>query len=166
MESNKAIWDCIDNLGKQPADVAIKNLVDMRETIAEIRKTVDSLWTSCRAWEEKARLYERERNTYMTEMGKYFHGMRLATEDMANLKLKGKMCIMADLDEETAAHCGGDGDCSDCLFWLYTKRAMSYLETVENNRIVREEMEGRKRMDAADQKQAGIDELARRNEGR
>ena len=168
MESNKAIWDCIDNLGKQPADVPIKHLIEMQKTVAEIRKTVDSLLTSCQAWEQKARLNERAFQAWEQKARLYERALEVACEDFeAHYDMTADdTCPMRFLDEETAAHCQDDNNCDTCLKQQFLKRAQSDIDCVENNKIVREEMEGRKRMDAEDTKQAGIDELARMNEGR
>lgn len=135
MTAKQAIWNCVDGFFGKPLDKTPKELLDVKQAIAYLKVEIDKLM--------------HERSVYHAEMDKYFHALRLAVEDMETLKPKGKMCVMSVLDEETAAHCSGQGDCDDCLFWHYTKRAMAHIECLEQN-AVKDEIEGRKRMDVED----------------
>lgn len=102
--------------------------------------------------EEIARHVE-ERDTYKQATKEWKRALEIACEELEALKPQDKMCIMAVIDEETAAHCSGQNDCDECLKWYFYKRAVADLRALENNRIVKDEIAGRKRMDEQDTKQ-------------
>ena len=130
---------------------AMIDLADKMTAAIQTRdKEIARLLRALQAKDEKIEKLTNYGNVYRGEMDKYFHALRLAVEDMETIKPKGKMCVMAVIDEETAARCSGQGDCDDCLFWFYTKRAMAHIEMIKS--AVRDEIEDRKRMDVEDQR--------------
>lgn len=151
------IYDAMDKLQASPKVVELATkIAELDEAIMQRmdrdRKEIARLLRALQAKDEKIEKLTNYGNVYRGEMDKYFHALRLAVEDMETLKPKGKMCVMSVLDEETAVHCSGRNDCDDCLFWFYTKRAMSHIEMIKS--AVHDEIEGRKRMDERDTSKA------------
>lgn len=112
--------------------------------------------------EEIARHVE-ERDTYKQATKEWKRALEIACEELEALKPQDKMCIMAVIDEETAAHCSGRNDCDGCLKWHFYKRALADLDMqqfckgeIDKANAVRSEIEGRKEMDAQDQRKENI----------
>ena len=121
----------------------------MQKTVAEIRKTVDKLLTSCQAWEQKARLNERALEVACEDFEAYCEACEdseahyEACEDFEDSLPTCNTCPMRFLDEETAAHCQDDNNCDTCLKQHFLKRGRADIDCIENNKIVKEEMESR-----------------------
>lgn len=138
-DSTKAIWDVIDNLGNGKG---LKDLQDSLETVSKLDRDIDRLLKAVEVYKRDAALKER--------------ALELACEEIEDI-LNGEgfylICPLDHIDEDAVAdNC--NNDCDSCLTQYYLKQAQDYFDAVENNKIVREEMEGRKRMDAEDIKQA------------
>jgi hypothetical protein len=132
-----------------------KSICELAQIEQKLQDTKELLkWIDkCSVLEGELLKKDEERDVYKQATKEWKRALEIACEELEALKPQDKMCIMAVIDEETAAHCSGQNDCDECLKWHFLKRAVAVLRALENNRIVKDEIAGRKRMDEQDTKQ-------------
>ncbi len=123
------IYDAMDNL-----HTPVKN--GWTEKLDKLEKEIDRLFRAGKEWKEKEQLARDALAIACIEIESYS-------------KLK---CPTGFLTENIPDDC--DNDCPVCLGNYFLGRAKTDRETEENNRIVRDEQEGREKMDRADIKRA------------
>jgi hypothetical protein len=130
MDANKLIWNAVDNMTKPVSN-------GWTEKLDRLGKQVDRLIRACATWEDKERLAR--------------EALAIACQEF-EYKLKNGCdgaCVICYFTEPVR-DC--DNDCPVCLAEYFLGRAKVDREAVENNRVVREEQEGRKAMDGEDQR--------------
>ncbi len=125
------IYDTMDNL-----HTPVKN--SWTEKLDKLETMIDRLIRACQTWEEKERLAR--------------DALAVACVEIERILLKytgGEGCPICYFTEPIN-DC--NDDCPVCLAQYFLGRVKAEREAEENNRIVRDEQDGRKAMDAEDQK--------------
>ena len=114
----------------------------LKGDVVNLRHENDGLREKVDTWQDKEQLAR--------------DALAVACEEMAHMiqkRHKEPDCSLSVFEHVSSTEkC--DYDCPVCLVEYFIKRAKADREAVENNRMVKDEIEGRKAMDGEDQKKA------------